>query len=311
MRTGDGDLSRAAASHPQLVIDEPAAAVWAAQMNTDRLPPVAVARRGHRQPRPAAHRPRPAAGHRLRGRDPGRARAADGARRGGPRPRSSRPPATAACTSSRRSSRRTSSIDVRHAVIAAARELERRMPDAVTTAWWKEERGEQHLRRLQPGQPRPHDGRRLQPARARRMRRSRRPLDWDELESADPTRVHRSRTVPERLRTTGDPWAELRRAAAARIDDAAAVVGARPRRTGSGELPFPPDYPEDAGRAAAGAAEPRAQDGLSARYAQHVDRGRTRSAARAGRRCRSAGSRSARQRTNCTVCRNRQPSIWS
>ena len=33
-------------------------------------------------------------------------------------------------------------IGVRHAVISAARELERRMPDAVTTAWWKEERGE-------------------------------------------------------------------------------------------------------------------------------------------------------------------------
>src|SRR5690606_40581578 len=33
-------------------------------------------------------------------------------------------------------------LDVRHAVIAASRELERRMPDKVTTNWWKEERGE-------------------------------------------------------------------------------------------------------------------------------------------------------------------------
>ncbi|NCD20761.1 MAG: ATP-dependent DNA ligase, partial [Actinobacteria bacterium] len=33
-------------------------------------------------------------------------------------------------------------LDVRHAVIAAARELERRMPEQVTTSWWKEERGE-------------------------------------------------------------------------------------------------------------------------------------------------------------------------
>src|ERR1700712_4858649 len=32
-------------------------------------------------------------------------------------------------------------LDVRHAVIAAARELERRMPEKVTTHWWKEERG--------------------------------------------------------------------------------------------------------------------------------------------------------------------------
>ena len=32
--------------------------------------------------------------------------------------------------------------DVRHAVIAFGRELSRRMPDQVTTKWWKEERGE-------------------------------------------------------------------------------------------------------------------------------------------------------------------------
>ena len=32
--------------------------------------------------------------------------------------------------------------DVRHGVIGIARELERRMPDRVTTSWWKEERGE-------------------------------------------------------------------------------------------------------------------------------------------------------------------------
>ena len=33
-------------------------------------------------------------------------------------------------------------LEVRHAVIGLARELERRLPDLVTTAWWKEERGE-------------------------------------------------------------------------------------------------------------------------------------------------------------------------
>ena len=33
-------------------------------------------------------------------------------------------------------------LDVRHGVIAIARELERRLPDLVTTSWWKEERGE-------------------------------------------------------------------------------------------------------------------------------------------------------------------------
>ena len=36
---------------------------------------------------------------------------------------------------------RWSSYDVRAAAVAVARELERRRPDLVTAAWWKEERG--------------------------------------------------------------------------------------------------------------------------------------------------------------------------
>lgn len=47
---------------------------------------------------------------------------------------------------------------VRHAVIAAARELERRAPDRITTAWWKGAARRAHLRRLQPGQSRPDHG---------------------------------------------------------------------------------------------------------------------------------------------------------
>src|SRR5690606_25541478 len=33
-------------------------------------------------------------------------------------------------------------VEVRRGLIALARELERRMPNQVTTSWWKEERGE-------------------------------------------------------------------------------------------------------------------------------------------------------------------------
>ena len=36
---------------------------------------------------------------------------------------------------------RWSAIEVRSAAVALARELERRRPDLVTAAWWKEERG--------------------------------------------------------------------------------------------------------------------------------------------------------------------------
>ena len=57
-------------------------------------------------------------------------------------PASPRPPATAACTSTCASSRAGTFTEVRRAALALAREIERRMPDLVTTAWWKEERGE-------------------------------------------------------------------------------------------------------------------------------------------------------------------------
>ena len=61
--------------------------------------------------------------------------------------------------------------EVRRAALAFAREVERRMPELVTTAWWKEERGRAGLRRLQPERPRPHD--RLGVLAARRARRAR------------------------------------------------------------------------------------------------------------------------------------------
>ncbi len=62
-------------------------------------------------------------------------------------------------------------------------------------------------------------------------------------------------TVPERLRGDGDPWADLlaRRTASTRCWNG----GSASSTNGLGELPFPPDFPEDARRAAAGAAEPQ------------------------------------------------------
>ena len=65
-------------------------------------------------------------------------------------PASPRRPATAGCTSTSGSQPRWDSYAVRSAAVAAARELERRRPDILTAAWWKEERGRADLRRLQP-----------------------------------------------------------------------------------------------------------------------------------------------------------------
>src|SRR5437763_451239 len=93
--------------------------------------------------------------------------------------------------------------DVRHAAIAFGRELERRLPDHVTTKWWKEERGHrifvdynQNARdrtiasaysvRPKPGAP------------------VSAPLGWDELDEVAPEDFTVA-TMPARFSQVGDP----------------------------------------------------------------------------------------------------------
>ncbi|WP_174775428.1 non-homologous end-joining DNA ligase [Cryobacterium frigoriphilum] len=131
-------------------------------------------------------------------------------------------------------------LEVRHAVIAAARELERRMPHRVTTAWWKELRGERifvdfnqaNRDRTMAGaySPRPLGH---APVSC--------PLTWDELEHADPA-AFTILTVPERLRRLGDPWSGLHDAPG--TIDTLLAWWSRDLAAGLGELPFPPDFPK-------------------------------------------------------------------
>jgi DNA primase len=131
-------------------------------------------------------------------------------------------------------------LEVRHAVIAAARELERRMPDRVTTAWWKEERGERvfvdfnqaNRDRTMAGayspRPLPHASVSA-------------PITWDELEHVDPADFT-VLTMPERLRTVGDPWEDF--GSEPGTVDVLLEWWERDLSNGLGELPFPPDYPK-------------------------------------------------------------------
>lgn len=131
-------------------------------------------------------------------------------------------------------------LDVRHAVIAASRELERRMPEKITTAWWKEERGARVFADFnQANRDRTMAG--AYSPRALGHAPVSCPLEWDELEGADPTRFT-VLTVPGRLRTRGDPWAGFPEDPG-RIDE---LLGwwRRDLDAGLGELPFPPDYPK-------------------------------------------------------------------
>ena len=132
--TPNGTTSRA------IVMADIAHVLWAANLGVPRVPPVAVSGRRSGEHRRAAHRPRPRS----------RASPTRWCRR--PQPRrsicwrarhplaTSRPPATAACTSTCGWSRGGRRSHVR-AAVAVARELERRRPELITANWWKEERG--------------------------------------------------------------------------------------------------------------------------------------------------------------------------
>jgi DNA ligase D len=131
-------------------------------------------------------------------------------------------------------------LDVRHAVIAAARELERRMPDKVTTNWWKEERGERIFVDFnQANRDRTMAG--AYSPRALPSATVSTPVTWDELDTVDPLSFT-VRTVPERLADVGDPWQGM-------LDERGSIDvllqwWERDLAAGLGELPFPPEFPK-------------------------------------------------------------------
>ena len=131
-------------------------------------------------------------------------------------------------------------LDVRHVVIAAGRELERRMPERVTLAWWKEERGERvFIDFNQANRDRTMAG--AYSPRALAGATVSTPLDWDELAEVDPA-AFTIRSVPQRLADTGDPWAGFAERPG-RIDTLL-QWWERDLAAGLGELAFPPDFPK-------------------------------------------------------------------
>ncbi|WP_431802022.1 non-homologous end-joining DNA ligase [Microbacterium sp. bgisy203] len=132
-------------------------------------------------------------------------------------------------------------LDVRHAVIAAGRELERRMPDKVTTAWWKEERGERVFVDFnQANRDRTMAG--AYSPRALPQATVATPITWDELATGVDPASFTVRTVPARLADTGDPWEQFADAPG-RID-MLLEWWQRDLDAGLGELPFPPEFPK-------------------------------------------------------------------
>ncbi len=135
---------------------------------------------------------------------------------------------------------RWDSYDVRAAAVAIARELERRRPELITAAWWKEQRGARVFVDFNQNAPhktvfgawcvRPRPGGQVST-----------PFGWDELDAIDPEAL----TIPvvaERLVTIDDPWAGMNdrpQSIAPLLDQFRAGIAA-----GTGDAPWPPVYPK-------------------------------------------------------------------
>jgi DNA ligase D len=130
------------------------------------------------------------------------------------------------------------SIEVRAAAVAVARELERRRPDLLTAAWWKEERGRRVF--VDFNQNAPHKtvfG--AWSVRARPGAQVSTPFAWDELGRIIPDLLTID-TVPDRVSEKGDPWST------GRLDSLEPLLDMVRRDLDAGLLdaPWPPVYPK-------------------------------------------------------------------
>ncbi|MGH9115479.1 MAG: non-homologous end-joining DNA ligase [Acidimicrobiales bacterium] len=131
-----------------------------------------------------------------------------------------------------------SSVQVRSAAVAAARELERRRPDLITASWWKEERGRRVF--VDFNQNAPHKtvfG--AWSVRARPGAQVSAPFAWDELARVDPEQLTLA-TVPERLAHAGDPWA----GSVPQTLDPLLELARHDAADGLADAPWPPVYPK-------------------------------------------------------------------
>jgi DNA ligase D len=130
--------------------------------------------------------------------------------------------------------------DVRHGAIAFGRELERRVPDQVTTSWWKEERGQRIFIDFNQNA---RDRTMASPYSVRRtaIATVSTPLTWDELAGAAAD-DYTMATVPDLVQHRDDPWAAMDDVAQS-LAPLLEMVEADEER-GLGDLPYPPNYPK-------------------------------------------------------------------
>ena len=135
---------------------------------------------------------------------------------------------------------RWDSYQVRFAAVAAARELERRRPELITAAWWKEERGKRVF--VDYNQNAPHKtvfG--AWSVRARPGGQVSAPLTWDEIGRVHPDELSIV-SVPERLAAHGDPWEGMNEQPQSL--EPLLELHERDRAAGLLDAPWPPVYPK-------------------------------------------------------------------
>ncbi|GAA4628954.1 non-homologous end-joining DNA ligase [Actinoallomurus vinaceus] len=131
--------------------------------------------------------------------------------------------------------------EVRRCALAFGREVERRMPDLVTTNWWKEERGEKvfidfnqnardrTIASAYSVRPKPHA-----PVSA--------PLTWEELPDVEPEDFTIA-TMPERFAELGDLHAAIDDQAFS-LETLLEWADRDEQDRGLGDMPYPPNYPK-------------------------------------------------------------------
>ena len=134
-------------------------------------------------------------------------------------------------------------LGVRRAALALAREVERRMPQVATSAWWKEQRGNRVFIDYNQN-ARDRTVASAYSVRANPEGRVSCPLEWDEVADVDPARFTLA-TVPARFAERGDPHES--------IDDVHHSLEPlldlvrRQEEAGQGDAPWPPQFPKAPG----------------------------------------------------------------
>jgi bifunctional non-homologous end joining protein LigD len=135
-------------------------------------------------------------------------------------------------------------LEVRRAALALAREVERRAEGLATTRWWKEERpdGTVFVDFNQNARDRTvASAYSIRPTPDARVSC---PLDWAEVADVEPAEL-RIDTVPERVRTLGDPGADIDAHAASLAS--LLELAQRDEAEGLGDAPWPPNFAKQPG----------------------------------------------------------------